>query len=242
MLILEHTVPQPADSPPPRPSHLVGCEVEGVDLGLGEVVSAGDVALVPRRGEPRQRVDQFLLPGPVEDGAEVLAGLVGRAAGVRPLVLDRAVVDPVEKFADVPPSQLLDPRAGTPLLPLPEGREVLAAGPARGPWRGSSPRPPSSGWSASHRPPCRWTLPLRALVGVHPRTDPSNPGAGIGRGWIEAFRESAGYRSGWGDFLDCGGLHVALRRLSPPACWTDAARREPAAGSEGGDCDLASPA
>ena len=64
----------------------MGCEVEGVDLGLGEVVSAGDVALVSGRGEPRQRVDQLLLPGPVEDRAEVLAGLVGRAAGIRSLI------------------------------------------------------------------------------------------------------------------------------------------------------------
>ena len=32
----------------------------------------------------RQCVDQFLLPGPVEYGAEVLAGLVGRAAGFSP--------------------------------------------------------------------------------------------------------------------------------------------------------------
>ena len=80
--------PVPADRmrgvPSPRPSHLVGGEIEGVDLGLGEVVAASDVALVPGPGEPRRRIDQFLLPGPTEDGAEMLAGLVGRAARVLP--------------------------------------------------------------------------------------------------------------------------------------------------------------
>ena len=123
--------PVPADRmrgvPPPRPSHLVGGEVEGVDLGLGQVVSAGDVALVPGRGEPRRRVDQLLLPGPVEDGAEVLAGLVGRAAGVLSLIRDGLLVDPVEELADVLAPQLLDGDAAAPLLPLPEGREVLVA-------------------------------------------------------------------------------------------------------------------
>ena len=126
--------PVPADRergvPAPRPFHLVGREVEGVDLGLGQVVSAGDVALVPGRGEPRRRVDQLLLPGPGEDGAEVLAGLVRRAARVRPLVRDGPLVDPVEELADVLAPQLLDGDAAAPLLPLPEGREVLVARPA----------------------------------------------------------------------------------------------------------------
>ena len=113
--------------PAPRPPHLVGGEVEGVDLGLGQVVAAGDVALVPGPGEPRRRVDQLLLPGPVEDGAEVLAGLVGRAARVLSLILDGLFVDPVEELADVLAPQLLDGDAAAPPLPLPEGREVLVA-------------------------------------------------------------------------------------------------------------------
>ena len=117
--------------PPPRPSHLVGGEVEGVDLGLVQVVSAGDVALVPGRGEPRQRVDQLLLPGPVEYGAVVLAGLVGRAARVLSLTLDGLIVDPVEELADVLSRQLFDGDAAAPPLPLPEGREVLVSRRAR---------------------------------------------------------------------------------------------------------------
>src|SRR5262245_49906752 len=106
--------------PPPRPSHLVGGEVEVVDLGLRQVVSAGDVALVPGPGEPRRCVDQLLLPGPVEDGAEVLAGLVGRTAGVLSLALDGLLVDPVEELPDVLAVQLLDGEAAAPPLPLPQ--------------------------------------------------------------------------------------------------------------------------
>ena len=171
----------------------------------------------------------------------MFAGLVGCATRVRSLVLDGALVDPVEELAI---SLRRTPRSGRrrPTSPTSGGSRVLVSRPARRDFPREVALAADLKVVDIPRPPCRWTLPLRALVGVHPRTDPSNPGAGIGRGWIEAFRESAGYRSGWGDFLDCGGLHVALRRLSPPACWTDAARREPAAGSEGGDCDLASPA
>jgi hypothetical protein len=87
--------------PATRALQLVCCEVEGVDLGLGQVVAAGHVALVFGAGERRRQVDQLLLPGPREDGAKVLAGLVGRAAWVRPLILDGALVDPVQELADV---------------------------------------------------------------------------------------------------------------------------------------------
>src|SRR5262249_16198932 len=109
--------------PSPRPSQLVGREVQGVGLGLGEVWSSGHGALAPWRGDPRQRGGQLLLPGPVEDRAEVLAGLVGRAAGIRSLIFDGPLVDPIEELADVLTSQLLDGDANTPPIPFPEGRE-----------------------------------------------------------------------------------------------------------------------
>jgi hypothetical protein len=84
--------PAPAERmrsvPAPRSSHLVRREVKGVDLGLGQVVSASDVALVSWRGEPWQRVDRLMLPGPVEGSADLLAGLVGRAAWVLSLTRD----------------------------------------------------------------------------------------------------------------------------------------------------------
>ena len=116
--------------PAARPLHLVRREVEGVDLRLGQVVSAGHVALLPGLGEPRRRVDQFLLPGPREDGAQVFAGLVRGATGVRPFLGDGTLVDPVQELADVLAPQFLDRDAAAPLLPLPEGREVLVAGSA----------------------------------------------------------------------------------------------------------------
>src|SRR5262249_44577222 len=84
-----------------------------------------------------QRVDQLLLPGLLEDGAEVLAGLVGRAAWVLSLVRDGLIVDPVEELAEVPAPQLLDGDAAAPLLPLPEGRQVLVA---RGAGQGLGPQ------------------------------------------------------------------------------------------------------
>ena len=116
--------------PAAGPAHGVGGEVEGVDLGLGQVVAAGDVALLPGPGEPGRRLDQLLLPGPGEDGAEVLAGLVGRAARVGPLVPDGLLVDPVEELADVLAPELLDRAPAAPPLPLPDGRGVLVAGAA----------------------------------------------------------------------------------------------------------------
>ena len=61
----ERATPVPAygerTSPAPRPAHLVRREVQGVDLRLGQLVPAGDVALRPGLREPRRRVDKFLL-------------------------------------------------------------------------------------------------------------------------------------------------------------------------------------
>ena len=126
--------PVPADRergvPPPRPPHPVGGEVQGVEFGLGQVVPAGHVPLRPGLREPGRGVDEFLLPGPGEDGPQVLAGLVRGPAGVRPLVRDRPLVHPVEELPDVLPLELLDRDPAAPLVPLPEGRAVLVAGPA----------------------------------------------------------------------------------------------------------------
>jgi hypothetical protein len=120
----ESAAPVPPDGertvPAPRTLHHVSGEVEGVDFGLGQVVAAGHVALLPGLREPRRRVNQFLLPGPRKDGAEVLAGLVGSTTGIRPFIRDSPLVDPVQKLADVLPPQLLDGNAPAPLLPLPE--------------------------------------------------------------------------------------------------------------------------
>jgi hypothetical protein len=80
--------------PAARPRHRVGREVQGVDLRLGQVVPARHVALFAGLGEARRRFDQLLLPSPRQHGAQVLARLVRGAAGVRPFVGNRTLVDP----------------------------------------------------------------------------------------------------------------------------------------------------
>ena len=85
-------------------------DVEGVDLGLGQVAAAGHAALVPGLRDPWRRVNQLLLQGPRKDGARVFAGLVGRAAAVRTFIGVVPLVDPVQEIADVLPPQLLDGR------------------------------------------------------------------------------------------------------------------------------------
>ena len=79
--------------PASRALHLVSREVEGIDFRLGQIVSARHIALRPGLWESRRRVDQFLFPGPRNDGAQVFAGLVCGATGIRPFVCDRPVFD-----------------------------------------------------------------------------------------------------------------------------------------------------
>src|SRR5262249_51412964 len=109
---------------------LVRREVQGVDLGLRQVVPAGDVALLPRPGEARRGLDQLLLPCPGKDRAQVLPGLIRRAARVRPFLGQGALVDPVQELADLLVLQRLDGGTAAPLLPFPDGRAVFIAGPA----------------------------------------------------------------------------------------------------------------
>jgi hypothetical protein len=54
---------------------------KGVELGLDEVMATGEIAVVPGPGEPRRRVNELMLPGPQQDGAEILSDLLG--AGCR---------------------------------------------------------------------------------------------------------------------------------------------------------------
>src|SRR5437588_7603944 len=68
--------------PAPWSLHLVSREVKGIDLRFGEIVAAGNVALLPRFREPRWRLDEFLFPGPRDDRTQLLASLVGSAAWI----------------------------------------------------------------------------------------------------------------------------------------------------------------
>src|SRR5262245_28700721 len=87
--------------PTPGAVHLVRLAVERGNVGLRQVVPAGDVSLVPRLREAGRGLDQLLFPRPGEDGAEVFAGLVRGATRVRPLLREGALVDPVEELAEL---------------------------------------------------------------------------------------------------------------------------------------------
>src|SRR5262249_15699395 len=105
-------------------------EVKGVNLGLGQVVPAGHIALLPRPREAWRGLDQLLLPRPREDGAQALARLIRRAARVRPFLGQGTLVDPVQELADLLVLQLLDRGAASPLLPFTERGKVFVPGAA----------------------------------------------------------------------------------------------------------------
>ncbi len=46
-------------------------EVEGVDLGLGQIVFPGNVSLWLVSGKPWQSVDQVVFPGPRQGGSQM---------------------------------------------------------------------------------------------------------------------------------------------------------------------------
>src|SRR5262249_2835827 len=115
--------------PPAGPLYLVRREVQGVDLGLRQVVPACDVALLPRPGEAGRGLDQLLLPRPGEDRPQVFPSLARRPARVRPLLAQGTLVDPVQELTDLLVLHRLDGGTVTPLLPLPDGRAVFVASP-----------------------------------------------------------------------------------------------------------------
>jgi hypothetical protein len=136
------------------------------------------VAARSGQAKHRLRVDPPALARGDAGRWRILSGLVGRAAGVRPLILDSPLGDPVQELADVLAPQLLDGRAPAPLLPLPERREVFVARPAR----------PGLGTQATLRRrlegrrhligpgaavPCSAARPVRR---VHSRAHSSDPG------------------------------------------------------------------
>src|SRR5687768_1659315 len=111
--------------PAPGAHQLMSRKVQRVDLGLGQIMSARNVALVLGLREARQRANQFLIPGPRQDSAEMLARLVRRTAGIRSLLSHRPLVDPIQEVANLLAAQLLDRDATAPSLPFLEGGTVL---------------------------------------------------------------------------------------------------------------------
>ncbi|MHB0957585.1 MAG: hypothetical protein ACYC0X_26190 [Pirellulaceae bacterium] len=57
-------------------------EIEGVDFLFGQVVSAGDGAVVARFRESWESIQEILFPCPGHDRPEVFAGFVRSATGI----------------------------------------------------------------------------------------------------------------------------------------------------------------
>jgi len=102
----------------------VAGEVEGIDFLLGQIVSAGSVALRARLRKLRKGIQEVLLPCPDHHRSEVVSCLVGRATGIGPSLRDGTLVHPVEKLADLLASQLFDGCLIAPLLPFLDRGEI----------------------------------------------------------------------------------------------------------------------
>jgi hypothetical protein len=87
-----------------RSLHAVRREIQGVDLLLGQVMSARDGAVLARCWESRESLQEILFPGPGHDGSEMFASLIRRATGIRSTLRDRTLVDPVKAAIDLPGS------------------------------------------------------------------------------------------------------------------------------------------
>src|SRR5208282_1421344 len=109
----------------PWASHLVSGKVKGIELRLGQIVSACHVALWSGFRETRWRFNEILFPRPRNNGAQVVAGLVRGSTGICSLVSDRMPVDPIQELANLFSTKVLDLGSATPFLPLPERRLVL---------------------------------------------------------------------------------------------------------------------
>ena len=110
-------------------------------IGLLSILIASRFPRRPGLRELRRRVDQLLLPGPRQDGAQVLAGLVRSAAGIRTLVGDGAR-RPSPGTLGCPFGAT--PRAeGRPIAPTSgESRSIRCGSPGTTSWPASSSPPP----------------------------------------------------------------------------------------------------
>ena len=111
--------------PTARPLHLMRCEVQCIDLRLGQVVPTRNITLLPGLGKTWQSIDEVLFPRPRHHRAQVLPSLVRSAAWVRPFLLEGVFMNPVQESTDIPPRQFLDGNAFPPALPLPQRGDVF---------------------------------------------------------------------------------------------------------------------
>ena len=131
-IVKEHhqrTSPEAANwewvAPTSRAFHLVGGEIDRIDLRFGQVVPPGYVALCFRLGEFWQGIEHVLLPRPRHHSAQMRTNLVRGAAWIPAVSASSVVVDPIQKLADVFAPELVKWNSSTPACPLPECCGVL---------------------------------------------------------------------------------------------------------------------
>ena len=111
--------------PPPWLRQLVRGKVEGVQVRLRQIVSAGHISLRLGFGKPWELLQIILLPSPGHDCPEILASLVRGPSGIGTSVVTCSFMDPVEEFTNVVSLNLIDVDSFAPGTPLRDGRPVL---------------------------------------------------------------------------------------------------------------------
>src|SRR5436305_1823383 len=108
----ERGAPIPANGDRQAPSawsfHHVRREVNRIYFWFGQIMAASDVSLVFWLCEPRWHFDYFLVPSPRNDCSQMLARLVRRSSGIRTLIMNSTLMDPIQKLADFLSAQLLN--------------------------------------------------------------------------------------------------------------------------------------
>ena len=113
--------------PTSRALHLVSCEVERVDLRLGQVVPARNVALWIVFRESRQDIDNVLLPRPRHHGAQMRTNLVRGPPWISSLLCGSVLIDPIQKLTDCFACNFVKRKPSAPACPLSERCGILFA-------------------------------------------------------------------------------------------------------------------
>ena len=102
-------------------------EVERVDLRLRQVVPPRYVALRLVLREPRQGIDQILLPRPRHHSTQMRTNLVRGATWISSFLCCSVRIDPIQKLTEFFSSKLVKWKSTAPAFPLSESRGILLA-------------------------------------------------------------------------------------------------------------------
>ena len=100
-----------------RALHLVSCEVDRVDLCLGQVVPPCHVALRLVLRKSRQGIDNVLLPHPRHHGAQIRTNFVRGPPWISSLLCGSVLVDPIQKLTDFLVSNFVKRKTTAPAFP-----------------------------------------------------------------------------------------------------------------------------